>query len=451
MSRRSLAALGLLLLLMPSRARATAASGSATPPDVSACDRETTSIGRSACQLGLAFAGSANSALVVAAAASGDQRVALPPQVAQRLAALLAVKLGPAAQPSAQALTLADAERAASSARGLIYLTVALYRDRLEVAADSYVGAGHFWQRVRAPGLHLQNHAFATSPLDPELRALFPAIPLVVTRVDKAIATERDIIALACGDVRGDGSNELATVGRRKVQVGRLEHGRFSARASLNWADYSAVAASPLREPIATCTMPEPGQLWVGLSDRADTLELSGLLQVEHTWHGVMPWPGGGCTRRAGLGYAGQVQACPGSPATPNVDFATPLDAFATRSLANRDGQTHTVRVGRAVGSDTARALDSLHAEVLVPSVGAQLAIGDLDDDGLPEIVTSSPSLDRKADQLVVRTLTDNGQLRERLRLAVPSGIDALAICPGDGRAMAPLALATGDGIWVIR
>jgi hypothetical protein len=313
------------------------------------------------------------------------------------------------------------------------------------------LGAGHFWQRVRSPGLHLQNHASATSPLDPELRALFPTIPILVTRIEKASAPERDIIALACGDLRGDGSSELATVGRRKVQVGQVERGRFSARASLNWADYSAVAASPLREPIATCTLPGPGRLWVGLSDRADTLDLSGSLQVEHMWHGLMPWPGGGCTRRAGLGYVGQAQACPGSPALPKVDFATPLDAFATRSLADREGQTHTVRVGRAVGSDAARALDSLHSEVAVPNVGAQLAIGDLDEDGLPEIVSSSPTLDRKADQLVVRTLTGNGQLRERLRVAVPSGIDAIAICPGDGRSMAPLALATGDGIWIIR
>jgi len=109
------------------------------------------------------------------------------------------------------------------------------------------------------------------------------------------------------------------------------------------------------------------------------------------------------------------------------------------------------VRVGRAVGSDAARVLDSLHAEVSLQNVGAQLTVGDLDEDGLPEIVTSSPSLDRRADQLVVRTLSDNGQLRERLRIPVPSGIDAVAICPGDGRAMAPLALVTGDAIWVIR
>jgi hypothetical protein len=164
-----------------------------------------------------------------------------------------------------------------------------------------------------------------------------------------------------------------------------------------------------------------------------------------------MPWPGGGCTRRSGLGYEGQTRACPESPFSAPVDFAATVDAFASRLLSAANGQTHTLKVARPIGGDAARALDSLHAEVSVPGVGAQLAIGDLDEDGLPEIVSSSPSFDRHADQLVVRTLSDNGQLRERLRIPVPSGIDALAICPGDGRAMAPLVAATGDGIWVIR
>ena len=449
MSRFALGLCGLLIALTTSEVWAD--SGPSPKASSEACDRESTAIGRSACLVGSALASQADAALVVVAPVTGDERAALPARVTERLAQLVATKLGVAARPSPQPLSLAEAQRTASAARGLVYLNVSLFRDRLEVSADAYGGAGHFWQRVRSPGLRLKSHAFATSPLDPELRALFPAIPLVVTRVDKATNAERDVVALACGDVRGDGSSEIATVGRRKVQVGRLEHGRFAARVSLNWADFSAIAPSPLREPIATSAIPEPGRLWVGLSDRADTLELSGTLQVEHKWHGVMPWPGGGCTRRAGLGYAGRAQACPGGSPLVAADFATPVDAFASRSLSNRAGQMHTLRLARPVGSDAARLLDSLHAEVSVPSVGAQLAIGDLDEDGLQEIVTSSPSLDRKADQLVVRTLTDNGQLRERLRVAVPSGIDALAICPGDGRAMAPLALATGDGIWVIR
>ncbi len=448
MTRRVLVALGLLVALVPRPTRAEQAS--AALPSSAACENETTALGRAACGVAASLSAAGGSALVVVAAPASDERVGLPAALAQRLTQLVAARLGAAASASAHPLALPEAERAANAAHGLIYLNVALFRDRLELSADLYLGAGHFWQRVRSPGLHLSNHAFGSSPLDAELRALFPPIPLVVTRVDKATVPDRDIVALACGDVRGDGSSEIAMIGRRKVQVGHLEHGHFTARASLNWADYSAISASPLRDPLATGTVPQPGRLWVGSSDRADALDLSGTLQVQHRWHGLMPWPGGGCTHRVGLGYEGAARACPDSAAAPVVDFAAQVDAFASRTLAST-GPARTLRVARPVGSESARALDSLHPEVTVPNVGAQLAVGDLDDDGQPEIVTSSPTLDRHADQLVVRTLTDNGQLRERWRISVPSGIDALAICPGDGRAMAPLALATGDGIWVVR
>jgi hypothetical protein len=448
MSRHIFAAVGVLVALLPRPTQADPAP--AAKPASAACDRESTALTRAACLVADALAGAGNSALVVAAPASADARAALPPQLTQRLAELAAARLGVNAHASREPLALAEAERAASSGRGLVYLSVALFRDRLDVSADLYTGAGHFWQRLRAPGLRLTAHGFATGPLDAELRALFPPIPLVVTRVDKATVPERDIVALVCGDVRGDGSSEIATIGRHRVQVGRLEHGHFAARASLNWAEFSAVAASPLREPIAAGSLPEPGHLWVGTSDRADALDLSGTLQVEHKWHGVMPWPGGGCTRRVGLGYDGVARPCPDASPSPAVDFGSQVDAFASRALF-QGAQAHTLRLARAVGSEAARALDSLHPEVSVPNVGAQLAVGDLDEDGLPEIVSSSPSLNRRDDQLVVRTLSDNGQLRERLRIPVPSGIDAVAICPGDGRAMAPLALATGDGLWVIR
>ncbi|HYQ44141.1 MAG TPA: hypothetical protein VER11_19300 [Polyangiaceae bacterium] len=449
MSRLRFGWFALLATLSTSRAQAEPAS--LKPSSNAVCDRESTAIGRSACRLADSLAGHADSALVVAAAAVGDDRVALPGAVSERLAQLVATRLGASAQASKEPLTLPQAQRVSSSARGLIYLTVSLFRDRLDVSADVFAGAGHFWQRVKSPGLRLKAHTFTTTALDPELRALFPAIPLVVSRVDKAQTAEHDILALACGDLRGDGSSEIATVGRRHVQVGRLEHGRFTARASLNWSENSAIAASPLREPIAASAVPEPGRLWVGLSDRADALDLSSGLKVEHKWHALMPWPGAGCTRRSGIGYEGKARACPGSGAIAEVDFGNVVDAFDSRALTNRSGQEHTLRVARPVGADFARALDSLQPEVIVPNVGAQVAIGDLDEDGLPEIVSSSPSLDRRADQLLVRTLTDNGQLRERLRVPVPSGIDALAICPSDGRAMAPLALATGDGIWLIR
>ncbi len=446
MFRSVFVALGMLGALV---VRPLAAEPSASSRAQAGCEQESTALGKTACTVAGALAG-ANEALVVAVAEPNAERVGLSPPSLQRLAQLVAARLGPAARASSMPLSVRDAEQAANQGRGLVYLSAALHRDRLDVSADVYLGAGHFWQRMRAPGWRLSAHGFATSPLDAELRGLFPPIPLVVTRVDKVTLEERDVVALACGDVRGDGSREIATVGRRKIQVGRLERGRFAARASLNWNDFSAIAKSPLREPIAVATVAAPGMLWVGLSDRADGLELSGALGVEHVWHGVMPWPGGGCTRRDGLGYEGLARACPGAHPEPAVDFASPVDAFASRRLTQGD-RARTLRVARAVGSDVARALDSLQPEVNVPNVGAQLAVGDLDEDGLPEIVSSSPSLDPRADQLVVRTLTNNGQLRERWRLAVPSGIEAVAICPSDGRASAPLALVTGDGLWLIQ
>ncbi len=447
MSRRHFAAFALLVMLRAGALHADVAPVKSMP--AAPCEAETTALGRSACTLSLALAEHAQGALVVAAPAEANG--AAPARITQKLAELVAARLGPSANASTEALSLADAQRKASPARGLVYLSVSLFRDRLDVSADAFAGAGHFWQRVRAPGFHLAEHTFTTSPLDPELRALFPPIPLVVSRIDKATLADRDLVALACGDVRGDGSSEIAAIGRRRIQVGRLDHGRFVARASVNWADFSGIAPSPLREPIAASTIPTPGHLWVGLSDRADALALNGALALENKWHGVMPWPGGGCTRRIGLGYEGQTRACPGSTSFPPVDFAGAVDAFASRALVSAAGQTHTLKLARAVGAENARALDSLHAEVSVPGVGAQLAIADLDEDGLPELVTSLPGLDRRGDQLIVRTLTDNGQLRERLRVPVTSGIDALAVCPGDGRAMAPLVAATGDGIWVIR
>jgi len=449
MSRRHFAALALFSVLRAAPALADTAS--AKPNSTAPCEQESTALGRSACTLSLALAEHAQGALVVAAAAPADANGAPPARVTQKLAELVAARLGPNAGTSAEPLSLPDAQHRASTARGLVYLSVALYRDRLDVSADAFVGAGHLWQRVRSPGFHLAVHTFATTPLDPELRALFPAIPLVVSHIDKAIVADRDLVALACGDIRGDGSNEIAAIGRRRIQVGRIEHGRFVARASVNWADYSGIASSPLREPIAIGIVPAPGHLWVGSSDRADTLAFSGALTLEQKWHGVMPWPGGGCTRRSGLGYDGQTRACPDGASFPPVDFGATLDAFAIRSVLGPSGQIHALKLGRAVGADHARLLDSLRAELNVPDTGAQLALGDLDEDGLPELVTSSPSLERRADQLVVRTLSEAGQLRERLRVPVPSGVDAVALCPGDGRAMTPLVAATGDGIWAIR
>ena len=51
----------------------------------------------------------------------------------------------------------------------------------------------------------------------------------------------------------------------------------------------------------------------------------------------------------------------------------------------------------------------------------------------------------------VTAGLLPSGTVQRRYRLPVPSGIDALAMCPPDGPKTAPLVVATADELWVVR
>jgi len=87
--------------------------------------------------------------------------------------------------------------------------------------------------------------------------------------------------------------------GRPEFWSGGLEHGHFAARASLNWAEIRPSRQSPIREPIAACALPEPGKLWVGLSDRADALAYRARSSVVQQMAWRNAWPGGGSGRVA--------------------------------------------------------------------------------------------------------------------------------------------------------
>jgi hypothetical protein len=82
--------------------------------------------------------------------------------------------------------------------------------------------------------------------------------------------------------------------------------------------------------------------------------------------------------------------------------------------------------------------------------VGAQLAIGDLDQDGAADVVTSVDTLGPRFDALEARTLSPTG-VERRWRLPVPGGVEALAICPADGPGRAPVVVATAGELWVLR
>jgi hypothetical protein len=307
----------------------------------------------------------------------------------------------------------------------------------LRVNADVRRATG-LWQRIRHAKPSVERHGFVEAPLDAELRALIPPPPLVVSEVLKLKTPER-VVALACGPLASDGGQELALVTRSSVRVGRIVGRAFAERKKALWSSLSAVAPAPLREPIASAEITGPGSLRVGITDRRDGLELSSELAVSQRFPGLLPVAGARCVTRSGLGVLPRFEACTG-PLGANRTAATTLDAVAGNQL---------VQLGRDL---TSGKLTGSRPELAQAkrNVGAQLAVGDADNDGNPELAFSADTLEPAKDRLTLVTL-DGRQLTPRFELPAP-GISAIAICAGpEGPGMTPLVVATGEELWLIR
>jgi hypothetical protein len=258
------------------------------------------------------------------------------------------------------------------------------------------------------------------------------------------------VLALACGDLTGDGEPEIAAVGRQRVTLGRIRSERFEAVAARSWSELEPVAPNPLREPIASAWIPAAGVLEVGSSDRARAVRLDAGLRELFAHEARLPWPGGGCARVAEAALGSDVERC-GRGETPReaTGFGEPLDAFAGALLVASDGRARVVRAARRAKDATLVVVDGKQ-RLELPRAGAQLALGDLDGDGAPEVATSVDTLDPAADALIVYSWLGS-ELRERLRLPVPSGVKALGLCPARATAMGPIVLAARDALWLVR
>jgi hypothetical protein len=313
----------------------------------------------------------------------------------------------------------------------------------LRVSAELRRATG-LWQRILHNKPRAELRAFVEVPLDAELRSLIPPPPLVVAQTLKIKAPERGIVALACGPLGSEGGQELALVSRSSVRVGHIAGRVFVERKRAAWSALSPVAAAPLREPIANAEITPEGTLRVGLTDRRDGVELSSELAVMQRFEARLP-VAGGCAARSELGLSVGLEPC-GTRGEVARAPATSFDAVA--------GAGHGA-VGRELGS--ARLLGALsdpqsRLESPLPAgrVGAQLALGDADSDGAPELAYSSDTLEAPKDRLVLVTLEAKKPIA-RFELAAP-GIAAIAICNRrEGPGMAPIVLAVGDELWLLR
>jgi hypothetical protein len=402
-----------------------------------------------ACTLARAIARAAPNAVVVGVATPSSSAASFKPAIAANLAVKVALALGQGASAWPFTEDRAKVGRFLSP-RPLVIVSARLAGDAVDASAELFApklappaaAAGGFSgdpvQRIA------ERHG-----LDAETRRFLPAVPIVMREFVRVAGSDGDIVALVCGDLDGTGVPVIASVGRTWLSFGSYAGGRYTPTSRVEQRTLAAIAPTPLREPLASAWITPERTLDFGLSDRAHATRF-GVGQKPTTLTARLAWPGGGCAALDSLLISPRPIACArDEPLRSEWAWHEPLDAIAGALVIARDGSARVVRAGRQASDGAVFVADGEH-DVRLDHAGAQLAVADLDGDGAPELVTSLDTLDPAADAVIVYSWL-GATLTERLRVAVPAGVRALATCPEVAERMAPVVVATGNGLWVLR
>jgi hypothetical protein len=414
-----------------------------------ACENERAALGGIACEVGRALAAQAANAVVVGLAPTLSPSTPLVASVAVRLAVETALALG----GGASAWPLAE-DRARlphfSSPRPLVVIQPRLQGDALESAielfAPSTTGAT---SGAPAPRLDPIVRFAVRRPLDAEVRRFLPPVSIAAREFVRLGPADNDVVALACGDLDGTGVSTIASIGRTYVTFGTYVAGKYTPTSRREQRELAPIAATPLREPIGAAWITPSRALEFGVTDRAHALRLRSGSEPE-ALSARLPWPGGGCVDlEPPLVAASAVRCKKDAPVLAAPALTDALDALAGAAVVSRTGVARLVRAGRRASDGSVSLTDGSH-DIRLEHAGAQLAVADLDGDGNPELVTSIDTLDPRADGVVIYSWLGSS-LNERLRVAVPAGVHALAVCPMPAERMASVVVATSVGLWVIR
>jgi hypothetical protein len=388
--------------------------------------------------------------VVVAAPLTSDEpgdTEALP----VHLATLIAAKLGTGVTARPQAGTLAGARSIAGPSKTLIYVRASVAMGAVHVAADVYSEAANVWDRVRNPAPALIRQAAATAKIDAQARARLTPLALNRAQVQRFRLDEADVLAAACGDVDGDGRDELLLVSRQRVLLGHLEDGAFSAQKAVAWSELARRAPVPLREPLGGAVA-EEGSILVGSTDYGG-LALSTDLAKQDQLAGIPVWGGrpNSCLvaqPSAGAFDGAPVDCAPSRDPKPTMAVPAPrFDAFATADIVNANGDVRRlVAVREPSGRLKVRWGDE--SSGVLGLFGAALAVGDLDQDGFPEVVTTTGD----GDAIDVLTLATAGAPPEtRIHLSTPEPVRALTLCPPRDHGAPALVAVVGSEVWLVR
>ena len=406
-------------------------------------------------------------ALVVAAPLEADDPAPRGDELALRVAARVAARLGAPATARSQTAQLATARAMAGRASGLVYVKSAIIKGDLRVTLDVYPSMANAWDRIRNPLPSPTSHAVATAKIDAEVRAFLAPLLLEQASVERARHDEGNVLAAACGDADGDGDNELVLVSAARVALGRVRGGRFVAERTAAWTALAPALPVPMRDPIAEAVI-APGAIAVGSTDRGG-LRLTPGLAVDAPLFGLPVWSGDDivCLRpepSAGAFDGAPVECSLRREPRPRMAVPAPrFDAFGAAVFTDTLGNGRTVvAVREPSGRLRLKAGDALG--VADGTFGAQLAVGDLDQDGAAEIATSADLAAggaqgaRLDDAIDIATWTPNSpvapgasDLRGRFHLAAPGGVRALTICPSGDHGQPALVAVVGGEVWTIR